>query len=115
MHGQNQRDGGLLLRDGFLYVFAKVLASTLGFGTTIGLTWILDPEAYGLYGFGLAAVGLGSNALFDWAALAFMRWYQSRGGDPGFMTTTVAMFGAVCMVSAGGLGLAMLAGFLHGH
>ena len=109
------RAGGPMLRDGFIYILAKVLASALGFATTIGLTWILSPESYGFYGFGLAAAGLGSNALFDWHALGFMRWYQSRGQEPGFMATALAMFAAVCATSAAALGLAMGAGLLKGH
>jgi O-antigen/teichoic acid export membrane protein len=104
----------MLLRDGFIYILAKLVPSGLGFATTIGLTWILSPDAYGAYGFGLAAVSLGSNALFDWHALSFMRWYQSRGHEPCFMTTMLGIFAITCALSAAALGLTALTGMLHG-
>jgi O-antigen/teichoic acid export membrane protein len=106
--------GGMLLRDGFTYVLAKLLPSGLGFATTVGLTWILSPDAYGVYGLGLAVVGLGSNVLFDWHALSFMRWYQSRGHEPRFMTTMLSIFAVTCALSAATIGVASLAGLLHG-
>jgi O-antigen/teichoic acid export membrane protein len=104
----------MLLRDGAIYILAKLVPSALGFATTIGLTWVLSPDAYGVYGFGLAVVGLGSNALFDWHALSFMRWYQSRGHEPRFMTTMLVIFAVICALSAVVGGLAMLTGALRG-
>ena len=105
----------MLLRDGLIYILAKLMPSLIGFVTTIGLTWILTPEAYGVYGFGLAAVALGSNILFDWHGIGFMRWYQSRGQEPGFMPTTLAIFAAACVLSSIAMGIALASGLLHGR
>jgi O-antigen/teichoic acid export membrane protein len=106
--------GGMLLRDGAIYILAKLVPCALGFATTIGLTWVLSPDAYGVYGFGLTVVALGSNALFDWHALSFMRWYQSRGHEQRFMSTMLTIFAIVCALSAAVAGLAMLTGALRG-
>ena len=104
----------MLMRDGMIYIAAKVVPSALGFTTTIGLTWLLTAEAYGVYGFGLAAAALGSNALFDWHALSFMRWYQSRGQEAGFMPTALALFAAVCAVSLVLGGVPLFTGLFDG-
>ena len=34
----------MLLRDGIVYVLAKLMPSLIGFGTTIGLTWLLGVQ-----------------------------------------------------------------------
>jgi O-antigen/teichoic acid export membrane protein len=100
----------MLLRDGFIYIFARVLTAGLGFATTIGLTWILSPEAYGIYGFGLVAIGLGCNVLFDWLAVSYVRLNQSKRDDPRFMTTVIGSFAAGCAISAAAVGIAEIGG-----
>lgn len=89
----------MLLRHSAVYILAKLLPSGLGFATAIALTWQLSPEGYGDYGLGMAIVMLGSNILFDWQTLSFRRWYESRGREPAFMPTILAMFAATCAIS----------------
>lgn len=100
----------MLLRHGLIYIFARVLNSGLGFATTIGLTWILSPEAYGIYGLGLVAIALGWNMLFAWLVSSFLRKYQAQGHEPRFVTTVLACFAATCALSAILLGIASVVG-----
>jgi O-antigen/teichoic acid export membrane protein len=105
----------MLLRDGAVYIVARIVPSTLGFVTATLLTWILPPDAYGLYGLGMAAVLLGSNALFDWLSLSLMRWYQTHGQDTVFLSTVLSIFGAICLGSAALLAVATAVGLTGGH
>ena len=100
------------LRGGAIYIASKAVPSGLGFATTMMLTWLFSPEQLGVYGLGLAAIALGNNVLFDWISVSFQRWYQGRTQDPAFLPTLLALFAALCCLSAALLGLATFAGLL---
>ena len=103
------------LHDGAIYIVARIVPSALGFATATWLTWILAPDAYGLYGLGMAAVLLGSNVLFDWLPLSMMRWYQTHGQDQVFRSTVRTIFASICVSSVVLLGIATALGITHGH
>ena len=105
----------MLLRDSAIYIVARIVPSALGFATATLLTWILPPDAYGLYGLGMAAVLLGSNVLFDWLPPSLTRWYQTHGQDTVFLSTVLSIFVAICLGSAALLALASALGLTYGH
>lgn len=100
-----------MLRDSVIYVVGKALPGFLGFATTMLLTWLLPPEALGLYGVGMAAVMLANNAVFEWLGACVLRWYETHRADPAFMPTVLALFacsalaGALLVLAASVLGL----------
>src|SRR4051794_23490857 len=88
-----------MLRDSAIYILSRVVPSGLGFVTGMALTWLLTPEAYGLYGLGLTVVVLVAGIFFDWHGLAFMRFFQANAEDPRFMPTVVQTFLLLCLAS----------------
>jgi O-antigen/teichoic acid export membrane protein len=88
-----------MLRDSAIYILSRVIPSGLGFITGMALTWLLTPQAFGLYGLGLTIVVLVSGVFFDWHALSFMRFFQANAEDPRFMPTVVQMFLLLCLAS----------------
>src|SRR3954471_5828194 len=88
-----------MLRDSAIYILSRVVPSGLGFVTGIALTWLLTPEAYGLYGLGLTIVVLVAGIFFDWHGLAFMRFFQANAENPRFMSTVVQTFVLLCLAS----------------
>lgn len=100
----------MLLRDGPIYILARLIPSIVGFCNTLLLARILSAESYGIYGLYLSIVVLGAGLLFGWLMEGFFRWYHSSAETPGFMRTVQATFAAVCGLSM----LAALAGWLAG-
>jgi O-antigen/teichoic acid export membrane protein len=88
-----------MFRDSALYILSRVVPSGLAFITGIALTWLLTPEAYGIYGLGLTLVILVSGIFFDWHGLSFMRFYQANAENPAFMPTVVQTFVLLCLAS----------------
>lgn len=105
----------MLLRNGAVYIAARILPGALGFATTVLLTWYLPPDAYGTYGFYMAMVCLGSNVLFDWLGQSLLRWFETHGRDSVFVSTVLSIFGAICAGSALLLGLVTALGLLDGY
>ena len=88
-----------MLRDSAIYILSRVVPSGLGFVTGMALTWLLTPEAYGLYGLGLTIVVLVAGIFFDWHGLSFMRFFQANAENPVFMPTVVQTFVLLCLAS----------------
>ena len=88
-----------MLRDSAIYILSRVVPSGLGFVTGMALTWLLTPEAFGLYGLGLTIVVLVAGVFFDWHGLSFMRFFQANAEDPRFMPTVVQTFLLLCLAS----------------
>jgi O-antigen/teichoic acid export membrane protein len=88
-----------MLRDSAIYILSRVVPSGLGFVTGIALTWLLTPEAYGIYGLGLTIVVLVAGIFFDWHGLSFMRFFQANAENPRFMPTVAQTFVLLCLAS----------------
>jgi len=88
-----------MFRDSAIYILSRVVPSGLGFITGMALTWLLTPEAYGLYGLGLTIVVLVAGIFFDWHGLSFMRFFQAHADNPRFMPTVVQVFVLLCFAS----------------
>jgi len=88
-----------MLRDSAIYILSRVVPSVLGFITGMALTWLLTPEAYGLYGLGLTIVVLVAGIFFDGHGLAFMRFFQANAENPRFMPTVAQTFVLLCLAS----------------
>ena len=88
-----------MLRDSAIYILSRVVPSGLGFVTGMALTWLLTPEAYGVYGLGLTVVVLVAGIFFDWHGLSFMRFFQANADNPRFMPTVVQTFVLLCIAS----------------
>ncbi len=102
----------MLIKNSAIYMVAKLAPGLFGLATTAALTRLLDPHEYGLYGLALVVMTLGSIILFDWLGLAFLRFYQSRRDDPSLLSTFLCMFIALVVVSAAGLGAALISGVI---
>ena len=83
-----------------IYVAARVLAAVLGVATTAILTHLLAPTVYGVYGLALVVMSFGSDAAFSWLGISFMRFYQSRPGDPRLTGTFLLLFYALVGLTA---------------
>ena len=88
-----------MFRDSAIYILSRVVPSALGFATGMALTWLLSPEAYGIYGLGLTIVVLVAGLFFDWHGLSFMRFFQANAENPVFMPTVVQTFALLCLAS----------------
>jgi O-antigen/teichoic acid export membrane protein len=88
-----------MFRDSAIYILSRVVPSGLGFVTGMALTWLLTPEAYGIYGLGLTIVVLVAGIFFDWHGLSFMRFFQANAENPRFMPTVVQSFVLLCLAS----------------
>jgi O-antigen/teichoic acid export membrane protein len=88
-----------MFRDSAIYILSRVVPSGLGFITGMALTWLLTPEAYGIYGLGLTVVVLVAGIFFDWHGLSFMRFFQANAENPRFMPTVVQSFVMLCLAS----------------
>ena len=95
----------MLIRNSLIYVIAKFIPGILGVATTALLTRLLDPDQYGVYGLALLVMTFGSRTMFDWLGVSFLRFYQSRRGDPRVIVTFVMMFVALAVLT---LALALL-------
>lgn len=102
----------MLIQNSAIYMVAKLLPGLFALATTAALTRLLTPHEYGLYGLALVMMTLGSMVLFDWLGLAFLRFYQSRRGDPNLVSTFIYMFFALAAVSGTALGVALLVGVI---
>ena len=102
----------MLIRNSAIYMGATLLSGLFGLATTAALTRLLDPHEYGLYGLALVVMTLGSSVAFDWLGLSFIRFYQGRRQDPRLLATFISIFFALCAISAGALGVALLTGIV---
>jgi O-antigen/teichoic acid export membrane protein len=102
----------MLIRNSAIYMGATLLSGLFGLATTATLTRLLDPHEYGLYGLALVVMTLGSSVAFDWLGLSFIRFYQARRQDPRLLATFISIFFALCAISAGALGIALLGGLV---
>jgi O-antigen/teichoic acid export membrane protein len=88
------------VRHAIIYAFGKLLPGALGFITTAVLTRLLDPEAYGAYGLGLAIIVFVNASLFEWLGLSLLRFYANDRDRPQLIATTFVIFLACCAISA---------------
>ena len=88
-----------MLRDSAIYILSRVVPSGLGFVTSMALTWLLSPQAYGLYGLGFTIVVLVHGIFFDWHGLSLQRFYEGNAEDPRFMPTVAQSFLLLCLAS----------------
>lgn len=105
----------MLLRDSVIFIVSRALPGVLGFATAILLTWFLPPEAFGLYGIGMATVMMAHNVLFEWLGACVMRWYATHQNDPTFMPTVRALFVGLSLAAALVVIAASLFGLTGGH
>ncbi|MBX9635874.1 MAG: oligosaccharide flippase family protein, partial [Magnetospirillum sp.] len=89
----------MIFKDSLIYILSKLIPSGLGFATGITLSWLLSPEDYGLYGYGMAVATMVSTIGFEWLGLSFMRFKQKHGDDPRFMPTVMMLFLGLCALS----------------
>ena len=68
----------MMLRNGILYLVARLLPGILSIATMSILTRLLTPAQYGVYGLTLIIMSFGSTIAFEWLGLAFMRLYEAR-------------------------------------
>jgi O-antigen/teichoic acid export membrane protein len=95
----------MLFKDSLIYVLSKLVPSGFGFATGIVLSWMLTPEDYGLYGYGMAVAMMVSNVGFDWLGSSFLRFQQKYGDEPRFMPTVTTMFGGLCLAAGAFIGV----------
>jgi O-antigen/teichoic acid export membrane protein len=88
-----------MFRDSAIYILSRVVPSGLGFVTSMALTWLLSPEAYGVYGLGFTIVVLVHGIFFDWHGLSLQRFYEANAQDPRFMPTVAQTFLLLCLAS----------------
>ncbi len=105
----------MLLRDSAVYVVSRALPGGFGFATAVLLTWFLPPEAFGLYGMGMAIVMMASSVAFDWLGACVMRWFETHRDEPSFMPTVLALFVGMGSTAALSVLLASLFGLTSGH
>jgi O-antigen/teichoic acid export membrane protein len=101
-----------MLRESLVYILSKAVPAGIAFATGMVLTWLLQPEEYGVYGLGFAMIVLVSAIFFDWHAMSFMRFYQSNAANPTFMPTILQSFLLLCISSLVLAGLAYASGML---
>ena len=82
----------MIIRNGLLYLIARLLPGALAVVTTAILTRLLTPQSYGLYGLTLMVMNFGSTIAFEWLGLSFMRFFETRKEDPRAIPTFVVMY-----------------------
>ena len=94
----------MIIRNGMLYLMARLVPGMLAVATTSVLTRLLTPDAYGAYGLTLIIMSFGSTIAFEWLGLSFMRFYEARQHDertiPTFVLLYYAMVGLTALVLA---------------
>ena len=94
----------MIIRNGMLFLVARLVPGMLAVATTSILTRLLTPDAYGSYGLTLIIMSFGSTIAFEWLGLSFMRFYEARQHDrrtiPTFVMLYYAMVGLTALVLA---------------
>ena len=98
----------MIIRNGMLYLVARLVPGVLAVVTTSILTRLLTPQSYGVYGLTLIIMSFGSTIAFEWLGLSFMRFYDSRRHQSGTIPTFVALYYAMVGLTALVLVLAVL-------
>jgi O-antigen/teichoic acid export membrane protein len=109
------RPDSMLVRDGAIYIVSRAVPGIMAFSTAMLLSWLLPVHEYGLYGFGMAVVALGNNAMFEWLFHGLTRWYEAHQDDPVFMPTVLTLFAVSCVLSLLLLIAASASSLLDGH
>ncbi len=86
-------------KDSFIYILSKLFPSGLAFATGIGLSWLLSPADYGVYGYGMAVAMVIGTVGFDWLGLSYLRFKPKHGGEASFTPTVAAVFFGLCGAS----------------
>ncbi len=102
----------MMLRNGILYLVARLLPGILSIATASILTRLLTPAEYGVYGLTLIIMSFGSTIAFEWLGLSFMRFYEARQADQRTIPTFVMLFYAMVGLTALLTGLAALSTLL---
>jgi O-antigen/teichoic acid export membrane protein len=87
------------LRTSAIYIISKLIPGGLGFALTIFLSWLLNPEQYGTYGYGMAIAMMISTVGFEWLGQSFMRFYQGEGDTRTFLPTITIIFIGLCILT----------------
>lgn len=105
----------MVVRDGAIYIVGRAVPGAVGFATAMLLTWVLPPDALGLYGIGMAVAVLGNSVLFEWLASGFMRWNETHQHEARFIPTVLALFVGASLVAAllAGAAAAVVLGGAH--
>ena len=90
----------MLVRHSALFLGARLAAALVGLATTVILTRLLDPAAYGAYGLALVVTALTSNIGYDWLQLAFARLGLANQQLSKVISTFVLLFIALAAISA---------------
>ena len=102
----------MMLRNGILYLVARLLPGVLSIATMSILTRLLTPAEYGVYGLTLIIMSFGSTIAFEWLGLSFMRLYEARQGDARTIPTFVLLFYAMVGLTLLLMGVVALAQIL---
>lgn len=105
----------MLIKHSLIYVAARIISAILGLATTAILTHLLAPNIYGIYGLALVIMSFGSDAAFSWLGISFMRFYQSRPGDPRLTSTFLLMFYALVALTGTFAALGWAIGIFRGN
>ena len=90
----------MILRNGILYLAARLAPGGLAVATTAFLTRLLTPDVYGKYGMTLIVMSFVSTTAFEWLGLSFMRLYETRQDDESTIPTFVALYYGMVALSA---------------
>ena len=105
----------MIIRNGVLYLVARLVPGILGVATTSILTRLLTPASYGIYGLALIVMSLGSTIAFEWLGLSFMRFYETGQDDTRTIPTFVSLYLGMVVLTGGLMAVAMLCGLVPGE
>ena len=110
--GAGFKDAPMIIRNGALYLIARVVPGLLSVATTALLTRLLAPDAYGTYGVTLIIMNFGSNIAFEWLGLSFMRFFEGHKDNPRTIPTFVALYFAMVALTGVVMAAAIALGFV---
>jgi O-antigen/teichoic acid export membrane protein len=105
----------MIARNAFIYILSKILPAAIGIVTTMILTWLLTPAAYGLYSLGIMMAMLTSSFFFDWLGLSMMRFFPRHHESDVFLSSVILIFIALCGISFLACALVSFSGLMPDH